>query len=191
MHAIIPTIILGSISFAMGVRSCRTAVSSDPILTERSLGSIDLTRLDSANIHQELRRAFPYCSLESGLAQQDGPDFILYEVKLEGESIVFVSMDTDASNEVREVAVQTAGILDQYGVFPSCEVSHLITERPDVKFHVDLHSNIYAKVPGSRIGYRLAGPVLPLNDSMMTRADFGVERWQVGGMKVGFLIWIK
>ena len=189
MHAVIPVIFLGT--FALGGRSCHSLVGSDPVLTEKSLGYIDLTRLDSMNVHRELLRGFPYCSLERGMAQQDGPDHMLYEVKLEGESIVFVSMDNDASNEVREVAVQTAGILDQYGVFPSCEVSHLITERPDVKFHADLHSNIYAKVPGSRIGYRLAGPVLPLNDSMMTRADFGLERWQVGGMKVGFLIWSK
>lgn len=191
MHTLTIAAFLVSVPLALGARSCRSTTSPVPVLTERSLGAIDLTRLDPGNIQLELLRTFPYCAVEKGIGEQDGPDFLLYEVQHEGESIVFVSMDHGALNGLREVAIQTPSIRDEYGIRTTCEVADLLNKRPEVSFHADLHSNVYATVPGSRIGYRMAGPVSALNDSVLTRADFSLERWQVGRMKVGFLIWSK
>ncbi|MGB1284795.1 MAG: hypothetical protein ACPG44_10100, partial [Polaribacter sp.] len=77
------------------------------------------------------------------------------------------------------------------GAFVGITIDSILTKRTDINFHSDLHYNIYASAKNSKIQYRLNGDFKSLNDSSFVAEDYKVEKWQIEGMKVEYLIWRK
>jgi hypothetical protein len=161
------------------------------LLTETKLGNTNLNELDGTNIKQNLELGFPAFEIKQEIGQQDGPDFKLYQVNYMNEEIFFVSMDSYDSMLVQDIWTKNPKIKDEYGSFVGITIDSILTKRIDINFHSDLHYNIYASAKNSKIEYRLSGDFKNLNDSSFVAEDYKVEKWQVEGMKVEYLIWRK
>jgi len=161
------------------------------LLTESKLGNTNLDELNGKNIKQYLKSGFPAFKIKEEIGQQDGPDFKLYQAEYLNEEIFFVSMDSYDSLLVQDIWAKNPKIKDEYGLFVGVSIDSALTKRPDMNFHSDLHYNIYASIKNSKIQYRLNGEFKSLNDSSFVAEDYSVEKWQIEGMKIEYLIWKK
>jgi hypothetical protein len=161
------------------------------LLTETKLGNTNLNELDGTNIKQNLELGFPSFEIKEEIGQQDGPDFRLYQVQYMNEDVFFISMDSYDSMLVQDIWTKNQKIKDEYGSFVGIAIDSILTKRPEINFHSDLHYNIYASAKNSKIEYRLNGDFKSLNDSSFVTEDFKVKKWQIEGMKVEYLIWRK
>jgi hypothetical protein len=159
------------------------------LLTETKLGNTNLNGLDGTNIKQNLKSGFPAFKIKKEIGQQDGPDFKLYQVEYMNEEIFFISMDSYNSMLVQDIWTKNPKIKDEYGLFVGVSIDSALANRPDLNFHSDLHYNIYASAKNSKIQYRLNGEFKSLNDSSFVAEDYSVEKWQIEGMKIEYLIW--
>ena len=161
------------------------------LLTESKLGNTDLNELDGTNIKHNLELGFPAFEIKEEIGQQDGPDFKLYQVNYINEEIFFISMDSYDSMLVQDIWTKNPKIKDEYGLFVGVPIDSVLANRSNINFHSDLHYNIYASAKNSKIQYRLNGEFKSLNDSSFVAEDYSVEKWQIEGMKVEYLIWRK
>ena len=161
------------------------------LLTETKLGNTNLNELDGTNIKQNLKLGFPAFNIKEEIGQQDGPDFKLYQVDYMNEEVFFIAMDSYDSMLVQDIWTKNPKIKDKYGAYVGITIDSILTKRPDINFHSDLHYNIYGSAINSKIQYRLNGDFKSLNDSSFVAEDFKVEKWQIEGMKVEYLIWRK
>jgi|TARA_B110000967_G_C18700302_1_gene467472 hypothetical protein len=161
------------------------------LLTETKLGKLNLKDLKDENMGKKIKSAFPNFQIIKSIGQQDGPDFNLYEVNDLKQEIFFISMDSYDTNLVQELFTKNKIIKDEYGIFVGQAIDSVIIKRPNLNFHSDVHYNIYATEKGSNIEYRLKGNFKVLNESEFVPADYSVEKKQIEGMTVEYLIWRK
>jgi hypothetical protein len=161
------------------------------MLTETKLGDIELNKLTENNILKEIKSAFPDLQVTKTVGQQDGPDFNLYQITQSEHDIFFVSMDTHDTVNVHSLWTTNNIIKDKYGLSVGHKIEYAIEKRPTLKFHSDLHQNIYATNKNSKIEYRLTGKFKALNDTAFFAEDYSVEKWQTDGMEIEYLIWKK
>lgn len=165
---------------------------SKVVLTETHFGNLDLTQLNNENIISDVKSTFSDYYLTKKTGKQDGPDFDFYLVSNDqGENIFFISMDCYDLTKVQTVWTKNQEIKDQYGVQVHEKMNDLLKKRPNLRFHSDLHYNIYASEKGSKIEYGLSGDFKALNDSAFTAEDYSVEKWQVKNMYVELIQWRK
>jgi hypothetical protein len=107
------------------------------------------------------------------------------------EEIFFVAMDSYDTTLVQEVWTKNPKIKDEYGVSVGLSIDSGILKSPNLKFHSDLHYNIYGTVKGSKIEYRLIGDFKILSDTSFVADDLSVKKWQVENMTIEYLIWRK
>lgn len=173
------------------VSNSEIVVMFDCLLTETSLRSLKLNLLNDKNIEANVKAAFPEFQLTKTVGQQDGPGFDLYEIRNSESEIFFISMGSGNPTNVQDIVIQDENVNDEYGVSIGQSIETVLNNRPSLSFHADLHYNIYASTQYSKIGYRLSGNFKSLNDSTFVGADYYLEKWQVEGMIVEYLIWTK
>lgn len=161
------------------------------ILTETNLGSIDLNSLNGSNIDSIIKSNYKSFQIKKEIGQQDGPNFKLYNVRIQNEDFFFISMDTFDSLLVQDIWTNNPKIKDKYGVHVSSSIQDVIQQRENLQFHSDLHYNIYASTNGSKISYRLSGNFKSLNDSLLINKDYSVNKNQITEMEVEYIIWKK
>lgn len=165
---------------------------SQVVLTETHFGDLDLTQLEHESIRDQVKSAFPEFKLTKKTGKQDGPDFEFYVVSNnQEENIFFISMNDYDSTTVQTVWTNNQEIKDQYGVQVHQTTDDLLLKRPNLRFHSDLHYNIYASEKGSKIEYGLSGDFKALNDSAFTADDYSVEQWQTKNMYIELIQWRK
>jgi hypothetical protein len=165
---------------------------SGVVLTETHFGDLDLTQLNNENIGSKVKSAFPELRMTKKTGKQDGPDFDFYLMSNEEmENIFFISMDGYDSTTVQTLWTKNKEIEDQYGVQVHQTTAELLKKRPNLRFHSDLHYNIYASENGSRIEYGLSGDFKAINDSTFVSNDYSVDKWQVEKMYVELIQWRK
>lgn len=161
------------------------------ILTETNLGTTYLNDLDSTNINHILKSAFPAFEIKANIGEQDGPDFMFYQVEYKNQEIFFVSMHANNPKLVQDIYTNSPIIRDQYGLFVGSTTDSILAKRPEINFHSDLHDNIYASAKNSKIQYRLKGDFKSQKDSSSGSDDFKIDKWQVEAMNVAYIIWKK
>ena len=164
---------------------------SEILLTETKLGDLELNKLTEKNMLTEIKSAFPDFKITKTVGQQDGPDYNLYQITQSKQEIFFVSMDSYDTLVVQDLWTNNKIIQDEYGVTVGQKVESALEKRPTLKFHSDLHQNIYATEKNSKIEYRLTGNFKTLNDTTFFAADYSVEKWQTEEMEIEYLIWRK
>lgn len=174
-----------------GSNSQEDSMCSEIILFESTLGDLHLNELNAHNIRSEIQEAFSDFDLKKKIGQQDGPDYGLYEISKSDGKCFYISMDSYDTTLVQDIWTKSIGFKDEYGVSVGFSVDSALKQRPNLVFYSDLHQNIYANVPASKISYRLTGDFKMLNDSAFVYNDFSVDKWQVEGMEVEYLIWKK
>ena len=160
-------------------------------LTETKFGDLELDKLKESNIPTEIQSKFPDFQVVKKVGQQDGPDYNYYEVTHSGQEIFFISMDSYDTSLVQDLWTDNRLIKDEYGIKVGQKIETALEKRPTLKFHSDLHYNIYATDINSKIEYRLTGDFKPLSDTAFVTKDYLVEKWQTVGMTIEYLIWRK
>ena len=166
-------------------------IANKILLTESKLGNLNLMDLKDENIEEKIKSAFPDFQLIKSIGQQDGPDFNLYKINHLKQDIFLIWMDSYDSNVVQEILTKNKIIKDEYGMFVGQSIDSVLIKRPELNFHSDLHYNIYATEKSSNIAYRLTGNFKSLNETEFVSADYSVEKWQIKGMTIEYLIWRK
>lgn len=161
------------------------------LLTETKIGDLELDKLRANNILTEIKSTFPDFQITKTIGQQDGPDFNLYQVANSGQEIFFISMDSYDTTLVQDLWTSNKIIQDKYGLTVGQKIEAALEKRPALKFHSDLHQNIYATEKNSKIEYRLTGNFKTLNDTTFFADDYSVEKWQIDGMEIEYIIWRK
>lgn len=161
------------------------------LLTETRLGDLELENLKEKNILTEIHSNFPDFQITKKVGQQDGPDYSYYEVTHLGQELFFISMDSYDTSLVQDLWTNNKIIKDEYGITVGQKIENALKNRPTLKFHSDLHYNIYASDKNSKIEYRLTGYFKPLSDTAFVTKDYLVEKWQTTGMTIEYLIWRK
>lgn len=161
------------------------------LLTENQLGDLELNKLTENNMLTEIKSVFPNFKVTKTVGQQDGPDFNIYQVTHSKQEIFFISMDSYDTLVVQYLWTKNKIIVDEHGVAVGQTIESALEKRPTLKFHSDLHQNIYASDKNSKIEYRLTGNFKSLNDSTFFADDYSVEKWQTKGMEIEYLIWRK
>ena len=127
------------------------------LLTETKLGDLELDMLKENNILTGIKSRFPDFQITKTVGQQDGPDLNLYQVFYYGQEIFFISMDSYDTTLVQDFWTNNKIIQDEYGITVGQKIESALEKRPNLKFHSDLHQNIYATEKNSKIEYRLTG----------------------------------
>lgn len=161
------------------------------VLTEDRLGPLDLRVLEGKNISQQLQKAFPTSQVIRGVGQQDGPDFVYYDIKHQGEEFFTVMLNTEDSSRVSEIWISSNRIKDQHGITLGSSLESLREQLPDLRLYADLHQNIFASTASSKILYRISANLKPLNDSTFVAPDHTIQPWQVEAATVEHLVWRK
>ena len=161
------------------------------MLTETKLGNLALNKLSEINILNEIKAIYPEFSVVKSVEQQDGPDFNLYRITYSEDEIFFISMDSNDTIILNDLWTNNKIIKDEYRVTVGQKIENVLEKRPTLKFHSDLHRNIYATDNNSKIEYRLKGNFKSLNDTTFFAKDYSVEKWQTDGMEIEYLIWRK
>jgi len=161
------------------------------LLIESKLGDLNLNKLSENNMLTEIKSAFPDFQVTKTVGQQDGPDYNLYQVTHSEQEIFFISMDSYDTTLVQDLWTNNKTIKDGYGISVGQKIEFALTKRPNLKFHSDLHQNIYATEKNSKIEYRLTGNFKTLNDTTFFADDYSVEKWQTEGMEIEYLLWRK
>jgi len=159
------------------------------LLTETKLGNLDIGILSDENMVTEIKRAFPDFQVEKARGQQDGPDYNYFEATHLGEEVFLIAMNWEDTTQIEHLRTENKMIKDQYGLSVGQTVEHALMKRPDLKFHADLHYNVFATAANSRIEYHLTGDLKLVNDSVFVASDYSVEKWQIEEMQIAFLIW--
>ena len=161
------------------------------ILTETTLGKLALEKLNERNIVKEIKATYPDFKIIKSVGQQDGPDYNFYQVKHSGKELFVIAMDSYDTTLVSDLWTDNLVVKDQYGISAGQRIEVALENRPGLNFHSDLHYNIYATEKNSRIEYRLTGDFKSLNDSSLVKDNYSVEKWQIEGMTVEYVIWRK
>lgn len=167
------------------------SVLTEILLTETKLGALILDKLNESKIQADIKLAFPDFLIAKTVGKQDGPDFNLYQVTYSGQKIFSISMDSYDTSLVQKLWTSNKIIIDKYGISVGQKMEFVFEKRPSIKFHSDLHQNIYATEKNSKIEYRLTGDFKPLNDTTFCADDFSVEKWQTEGMEIEYIVWRK
>ena len=165
--------------------------SSELNLTESRLGRLDLSTLNGINLIDKLNEVFPENTIERKIGRQDGPDFIYYEVKNDSQELFSIHLDPYDTSKVQEIWIKTSKVSDEFGISTGSSLNEIETQRPDIRYHVDLHYNVYGCVPSSNIKYRLTVGFKQLNDSLLVESDYSLQRWQLESNLVEYIIWSK
>ena len=161
------------------------------VLTEDRLGPLDLRALEGKNISQQLQKAFPSSQVIRGVGQQDGPDFVYYDVKHQGEELFTVLLSDNDSSRVSEIWISSNRIRDQHGIAVGSSLESSRKHLPDLRLYADLHQNIFASTASSKILYRISANLKPLNDSTFVAPDRSIQSWQLEEGTVEHLVWRK
>ena len=160
-------------------------------LSDSRLGELNLNLLNVQEINEQLKMAFPTYNVERGIGQQDGPDFTYYEVSSENENLFRIDLDGNDSTQIFEIWIISNNIKDSDGIGIGSSLEELKKSKSNLRFHADVHYNIYASTGSSKLLYRLTGSFKMLNDSTMVAPDYSVKEWQLGDNSVEHLIWRK
>lgn len=160
------------------------------LLSGGFLGDLDLISLKHDRLKDQILEVFPNFTIEKNIGQQDGPDYIFYSVKDQGDELFVVRLDGNDSTLIDEVWISSSRIEDQNGLSIGSKLEDLQKEIKDLRLNADFHQNVYASAPFSRLSYRLkVRSFQMLNDSTMLASDFSVKFWQIGNCEVEYIIW--
>jgi hypothetical protein len=127
------------------------------VLANDKLGALKLdgnTKLDL----QGLRAVLVGLSVTENIGQQDGPDFVYYQVSDDKGEIFWIKAQDDDPNKIDAVHVTSPQIIDQFGLKIGSTYAEILRARPGVIVETDDHFHTYVGHPEENIAYELAVP---------------------------------
>ena len=125
------------------------------VLSSKNIGALQLEKNAKLEL-QELRRVFTGLSVEQKIGQQDGPDFVYYQVSDNDGELFWIKADEDIATKFDSVHVVSAKIPDQYGLRVGSTYAQVLRIRPRLRVETNDHFHTYIGHPKENIVYELA-----------------------------------
>lgn len=157
--------------------------NSEIKLYEDKIGEMPLSHSMKLSYLTMLEVLKPFSVIKKS-GQQDGPDFIYYEISK--NNIEYFWIKTRDKNErlLDRVYITNKSIIDQYAVSIGTQYKQIQKLRPQIKITTDYHYHTYAYVSGSNIMYEITGDF-----EGPDRQDFTDK--EVANWKVSNIVWLK
>jgi len=125
------------------------------VLSNKSIGSLELDKNAKLEL-QDLRKVFAGLSVEQKIGQQDGPDFVYYQVSDSEGELFWIKADEDSPTKIDSIHVVSAKIPDQYGLRVGSTYAQVLRIRPRLRVETNDHFHTYIGHPKENIVYELA-----------------------------------
>ena len=152
------------------------------VIAEHRLGEIPLPFPQSEMI-VPLTAAFDNYSVSKEIGRQDGPDFPLYSIKINGLELAYFKMDWQHTLKLNAVYIKDAFIEDQYGLAVGDDYQQILKLREGViDTGANYHMHTYAQIKGSNIMYEISddspsGNTLDLKNTKLTAEQ--LSNWRI------------
>lgn len=127
------------------------------VLANDKLGALKLDGNTKLGL-QGLRAVLVGLSVTENIGQQDGPDFVYYQVSDDKGEIFWIKAQDDDPNKIDAVHVTSPQIIDQFGLKIGSTYAEILRARPGVIVETDDHFHTYVGHPQENIAYELAVP---------------------------------
>jgi len=125
------------------------------VLSNKNIGPLGLDKNTKLEL-QDLKRAFTGLSVEQKIGQQDGPDFLYYQISDSEGELFWIKTDDDDPKKIDSVHVVSAKIQDQYGLKIGSTYGEVLRIRPRLRVETDDHFHTYVGHSKENIVYELA-----------------------------------
>ena len=167
-------------AFLMAMLSVSAA--GEMVLHENRLGDFPLAQGMRITIPL-LRASFPAYGVERKIGQQDGPDYVYFELsESDAARISLETLDEDATRLAR-VIVDSARVPDQYGLRVGMPYLSIKQARPGLRLTTE-HYHTYVTIKGSNIVYEIAGEFDGVDRQHYSERD--VRDWRITR-----IIWVR
>lgn len=116
--------------------------------------------------------------------QQDGPDYIYYEVTKNNIEYFWIKTQDENERLLNRIYITNKSITDQYNISIGTTYKDIKKLRENVKITTDYHYHTYAYVKGSNIAYEITGDFEGPDRQDFTEKE--VKYWAVSN-----IIWLK
>jgi len=127
------------------------------VLTNDKFGALRLDRNTKLDL-QGLRAVLVELSVTENIGQQDGPDFVYYQVSDDEGEIFWIKAQVDDPDKINAVHVTSPHIIDQFGLKIGSTYAEILRARPGVIVETDDHFHTYVGHPEENIAYELTVP---------------------------------
>lgn len=138
------------------ITSCKqkttTKKSATISITNNGINGIDLKKCITID---NLKDAFPTYTITSKTGQQDGPDYLYFEVLKDSTTLNFM-VDEQEACVVNEINAQTNSA-DMYGVKIGMSYEEIKKLRPNLVHKTDYHFHTTLYEPNSNLKYEISG----------------------------------
>ena len=152
------------------------------VLYENSLDSFTLP-FPERSMLLPLRQYYNSYSVEAKIGEQDGPDFVYFEILRSESPVIFLSFNYKNEYQLEEIIIEDSTALDQYGVRVGDTYSELKQKRNvDFENVTNYHVHTYLYTDNSNIYYEISGNLTEagpdnLEDLVLTEQQ--LESWVV------------
>jgi len=127
------------------------------VLSKNKIGPLKLDGNITLDL-KKLRTAFTNLSVEQKTGQQDGPDFVYYDISDNEGELFWIKMQVENTKKIDSIHVTSPKIHDQYGLRIGSTYREVIHIRPRLNFKTDDHFHTYVGHPAENIAYELVVP---------------------------------
>lgn len=157
--------------------------NSEIKLHENRIGKMKLSHSMKLSFLAMLETLKPYSVIKKS-GQQDGPDFIYYEVTKNNINYFWIKTQDENERLLDRIYITNKSIIDQYTVSIGTPYNKIKKLRPKIKITTDYHYHTYAYVSGSNIMYEITGDFEGPDRQNFTEKE--VENWTVSN-----IVWLK
>ncbi len=127
------------------------------ILSKNKIGPIILNGNTTLDL-KKLRTAFTNFSVTQKTGQQDGPDFIYYDISDNQGELFWIKMQVENMEKIDSIHVTSPKIHDQYGLRVGSAYREVIHIRPRLIVETDDRFHTYVGHSAENIAYELVVP---------------------------------
>ena len=157
--------------------------SSEIKLNENKIGEMLLSHSMKLSFLAMLETLKPYSVVKKS-GQQDGPDYIYYEVTKNNVQYFWIKTQDENERLLDRIYITNKSIIDQHAVSIGMKYKNIKKLRPNIKITTDDHYHTYAYVSGSNIMYEITGDFEGPDRQDFTEKE--VESWTVSN-----IVWLK
>jgi len=127
------------------------------VLANSALGPLELDA-DTELSLEKLKLIFVGLTVERRVGEQDGPDFVYFEISDQEGELFWIKAQDDDPGKIDSVHVTSDKVVDQYGLKIGSTYAQIHAARPALLVETDEHFHTYVGKPEEEIVYELSCP---------------------------------
>jgi len=174
--------VVGLLTGCVDIKSKKDQSWANIILSENRFASMVMSSQETWP-EKELAAQLSGFVLTKDIGQQDGPEFLYFDVKLNDKHVAAINMNADKSNQIANIVVSDTNFTDDFGVRLGMTVKEVLALRPNSKHKTDKHMHTHLYTERSHVLYEVSGDF-----EGPDRQDFKFE--EIENWRVDRLIWV-